>query len=267
MVGGTAPPRTPTVILATQSGLRHRALYRLGVPLRRPVFGDVTGVNRARTAMSRARSCLITGQVAHHRATLRVRGPGRTAGCSDRMTIVGALSDSLSRRDTAPSVSHPRLRLDGDEAHLEAIAAGRHDHARHVVMTNRYTVCLVRQGNTRLMQWVTVDDARTKGDPTVLHGLGRRLIGNGARLGVRAANTRRAGLPASRESTASCESSRPSQDARGQGKGRQADMEGRAERAHVSTSTEAVTARCHGGAAAGIPAGRRRRCRPAGSAS
>ncbi|GGP13936.1 nuclear transport factor 2 family protein [Nonomuraea glycinis] len=90
-------------------------------------------------------------------------------------TIAAALSGSLSHLDTTHSLSNPRVSLDGDKAHLEAIVACQHlpedDHSRHVLMTNRYDVDLVRQGEVWVIQRVTVDNAWTEGDPTVLSGI------------------------------------------------------------------------------------------------
>lgn len=90
-------------------------------------------------------------------------------------TIASALLGSLSHLDTTHSVSNPRVSLDGDTAHLEGIVACQHlpreDHSRHVLMTNRYDVALVRSGEVWVIQRVTVDNAWTEGDPTVLAGI------------------------------------------------------------------------------------------------
>ncbi|MFS8201538.1 nuclear transport factor 2 family protein [Streptomyces sp. CWNU-52B] len=92
-----------------------------------------------------------------------------------RDTIAAALSGSLSHLDTTHSLSNPRVTLDGDTAHLEGIMACQHlpreDHSRHVLMTNRYDVELVRQGEVWVIRRVTVDNAWTDGDPTVLSGI------------------------------------------------------------------------------------------------
>lgn len=78
------------------------------------------------------------------------------------------MADSLAALDTTHSVSNPRVDLDGDTARLEAIVACQHlprgDHSRHVLMTNRYDVELVRGGEGWLIQRVTVDNAWTEGD-------------------------------------------------------------------------------------------------------
>lgn len=92
-----------------------------------------------------------------------------------RDTIAAALSGSLSHLDTTHSVSNPRVTIDGDAAHLEGIVACQHlpreDHSRHVLMTNRYDVDLVRRGDIWVIQHVTVDNSWTEGDPTVLAGI------------------------------------------------------------------------------------------------
>ncbi|MFJ9034545.1 nuclear transport factor 2 family protein [Streptomyces sp. NPDC102274] len=90
-------------------------------------------------------------------------------------TIATALLGSLSHLDTTHSLSNPRVSLDGDTAHLEGIMACQHlprkDHSRHVLMTNRYDVDLARQGDVWVIRHVTVDNAWTQGDPTVLAGI------------------------------------------------------------------------------------------------
>ncbi|MEU1486959.1 nuclear transport factor 2 family protein [Streptomyces sp. NPDC005752] len=92
-----------------------------------------------------------------------------------RETIATALLGSLGHLDTTHSLSNPRVSLDGDTAHLEGIMACQHlpreDHSRHVLMTNRYDVDLARQGEVWVIRHVTVDNAWTKGDPTVLSGI------------------------------------------------------------------------------------------------
>ncbi|MFD5252662.1 nuclear transport factor 2 family protein [Streptomyces bobili] len=90
-------------------------------------------------------------------------------------TIASALLGSLSHLDTTHSVSNPRVSLHGDTAHLEGIVACQHlpreDHSRHVLMTNRYDVALVRSSEVWVIQRMTVDNAWTEGDPTVLAGI------------------------------------------------------------------------------------------------
>ncbi|MFJ2259434.1 nuclear transport factor 2 family protein [Streptomyces sp. NPDC087844] len=92
-----------------------------------------------------------------------------------RDTIATALLASLSHLDTTHSVSNPRVTLDGDTARLEGIVACQHlprqDHSRHVLMTNRYDVSLARQGDVWVIRHLTVDNAWTEGDPTVLAGI------------------------------------------------------------------------------------------------
>ncbi|WP_072806169.1 nuclear transport factor 2 family protein [Rhodococcoides yunnanense] len=92
-----------------------------------------------------------------------------------RETIATALLASLDHLDTTHSVSNPRVSIDGDTAHLEGIVACQHlpkgDHSRHVLMTNRYDVDLARSGDVWVISRVTVDNAWTEGDPTVLAGI------------------------------------------------------------------------------------------------
>ena len=92
-----------------------------------------------------------------------------------RDLIVAALSDSLSRLDTTHSVSNPRVSVEGDKAHLEAIVEAQHlpqdDHSRHYLMKNRYDVQLARQGEVWRIERVTIDNVWRTGDPSVLAGV------------------------------------------------------------------------------------------------
>lgn len=92
-----------------------------------------------------------------------------------RGVIVAALSGSLAQVDTTHSVSNPRVRVDGDKAHLEALVEAQHllksDPSRHYLMKNRYDIDLVKQGEAWLIQRVTVDNVWRTGDPAVLMGI------------------------------------------------------------------------------------------------
>lgn len=92
-----------------------------------------------------------------------------------RDTIVSALSTSLSQLDTTHSVSNPRVTLNGDAAHLDALVEAQHvsraDPSRHYLMKNRYRVELVRQGAAWVIARNTVDNVWRSGDPTVLAGI------------------------------------------------------------------------------------------------
>jgi septum formation inhibitor-activating ATPase MinD len=92
-----------------------------------------------------------------------------------RELIVAALSDLLAQIDTTHSVSNPRVSVEGDKAHLEAIVEAQHlpqnDHSRHYLMKNRYDVELVRRGAVWLIERVTVDNVWRTGDPGVLSGV------------------------------------------------------------------------------------------------
>lgn len=92
-----------------------------------------------------------------------------------RQSIVTALLGSLGKLDTTHSVSNPRARIDGDNAHLEALVEAQHvprdDHSRHYLMKNRYDVNLVRDADTWLIRRVTVDNVWRSGDLGVLAGV------------------------------------------------------------------------------------------------
>lgn len=89
-----------------------------------------------------------------------------------RETIVEALSTSLRSLDTTHSVSNPRVHVDGDVAHLEAMVEAQHvparDQSRHYLMKNRYDVKLVRAKGLWVIQHVIIDNVWCDGDPTVL---------------------------------------------------------------------------------------------------
>lgn len=92
-----------------------------------------------------------------------------------RDTIVSALSGSLGQVDTTHSVSNPRVSINGDSAHMNALVEAQHllqnDHSRHYLMKNRYDVELVRQGGLWLIERVTIDNVWRTGDPGVLSGI------------------------------------------------------------------------------------------------
>lgn len=92
-----------------------------------------------------------------------------------RDAIVSALSDSLRAFDTTHSVSNPRVSIDGDTAHLDALVEAQHvpraDSSRHYLMKNRYDVDLVRRGDAWVIQRVTIDNVWRAGDPSVLAGV------------------------------------------------------------------------------------------------
>jgi hypothetical protein len=92
-----------------------------------------------------------------------------------RDVIVAALSGSLGQVDTTHSVSNPRVSLNGDNAHLEALVEAQHvlksDPALHYLMKNRYDVDLVKLGEAWVIHRVTVDNVWRTGDPAVLMGI------------------------------------------------------------------------------------------------
>jgi septum formation inhibitor-activating ATPase MinD len=92
-----------------------------------------------------------------------------------RDTIVSALSGSLGQVDTTHSVSNPRVSINGDSAHMNALVEAQHvlqnDHSRHYLMKNRYDVELIRQGGLWLIERVTIDNVWRTGDPGVLSSI------------------------------------------------------------------------------------------------
>ncbi|BCY11648.1 hypothetical protein L3i22_067360 [Actinoplanes sp. L3-i22] len=92
-----------------------------------------------------------------------------------RDTIVSAVLGSLAPFDTTHLVSNPRVTIDGDKAHLEAVVSAQHlpkaDHSRHLLMTNRYDAELIREGDVWVLHRLTVDNVWLDGDPSVLAGV------------------------------------------------------------------------------------------------
>ncbi|VVP67705.1 hypothetical protein PS918_00616 [Pseudomonas fluorescens] len=92
-----------------------------------------------------------------------------------RDVIVAALSSALGHVDTTHSVSNPRVSIEGDKAHLDALVEAQHvlrnDPARHYLMKNRYEVDLVRLGEGWGIERVTVDNVWRTGDIEVLMGI------------------------------------------------------------------------------------------------
>lgn len=91
-----------------------------------------------------------------------------------RDTIVAALSGALGHVDTTHSVSNPRVIINGDKAHLDALVEAQHvlknDPSRHYLMKNRYDVQMVRRGEVWLIERVTVDNVWRTGDLSALFG-------------------------------------------------------------------------------------------------
>lgn len=94
-----------------------------------------------------------------------------------RDTVVAVLLDSLDNIETTHSVSNPRVRLAGDRAHLEAIVAAQHlprnDHSRHILLTNRFDLELIKHGDHWLIERLIIDNVWLDGDLAVLSGTSR----------------------------------------------------------------------------------------------
>lgn len=89
-----------------------------------------------------------------------------------RDNVVTALSNSLSGLDTTHTVSNPRVAVDGDKAHLEALVEAQHvpasDPEQHYMMKNRYDVELVRQQDLWVIKRMTIDNVWCSGSLAVL---------------------------------------------------------------------------------------------------
>jgi hypothetical protein len=89
-----------------------------------------------------------------------------------REAIIAAVSNSVTSLYTTHSVSNPRVTLDGDKAHLDALVEAQHvprnDSSRHYLMKNRYSVELVREGDVWVISRITVDNIWRDGDQAVM---------------------------------------------------------------------------------------------------
>ncbi|MGH3373980.1 MAG: nuclear transport factor 2 family protein [Actinoallomurus sp.] len=86
-------------------------------------------------------------------------------------TILGLFAD---RVDTTHVVTNPRVRLAGDTALLTAIVQAQHlltaDHDRYALLTNRYDVELVRDGERWTMRRIRIDNVWFTGEPKAIFG-------------------------------------------------------------------------------------------------
>jgi hypothetical protein len=89
-----------------------------------------------------------------------------------REAIIAAVSSSVTSLYTTHSVSNPRVTLDGDKAHLDALVEAQHvphnDSSRHYLMKNRYSVELLREGDVWVISRITVDNIWRDGDQAVM---------------------------------------------------------------------------------------------------
>ena len=119
---------------------------------------------------------LLSSSLAEH-AVLDFRLAAAKAGfeypvIEGREVIVAALTGSLATLDTTHSVTNPRVTVDGDTAHLQALVEAQHvphnDPARHYLMKNRYEIELARQDEGWVIKHNTIDNVWRSGDPAVL---------------------------------------------------------------------------------------------------
>jgi hypothetical protein len=90
-----------------------------------------------------------------------------------RDTIVGNILALFSGRvDTTHQVTNPRVRIDGDRAHLTALVEAQHllvtDPDTHALLKNPYDVELVRDGRRWLIARMTIHNTWFVGDPKAI---------------------------------------------------------------------------------------------------
>ena len=92
-----------------------------------------------------------------------------------RDTIVATILGLFANRvDTTHVVTNPRVRLAGETALLTAIVQAQHlltaDHDRYTLLTNRYDVELLRDGERWTMRRIRIDNVWYTGEPKVIFG-------------------------------------------------------------------------------------------------
>ena len=90
-----------------------------------------------------------------------------------RQVITDCLMHEADRIDTTHSVTNPRIvAYDGKRARLSALVEAqnlpRHDHSRHLLLKNAYTVELSKQEGTWTIDYLRVENLWLDGDPQVL---------------------------------------------------------------------------------------------------
>jgi len=96
-----------------------------------------------------------------------------------RETVVGGLIEAVGPLDSSHSISNVRVTVDGDSATVYAYAQAQHfkpgtgsDPAvtRHVLLMNRYTATMVRDGDQWRIKHLDIANAWMDGDPLILLG-------------------------------------------------------------------------------------------------
>lgn len=90
-----------------------------------------------------------------------------------------AIADTIlalfaGRVDTTHQVTNPRVTIDGDTAHLNALVEAQHllspAHDVHALLKNRYDAGLVRDGDRWVLRRVVIENAWYTGDPAAIFG-------------------------------------------------------------------------------------------------
>lgn len=89
-----------------------------------------------------------------------------------RETITEIVLGTVASLDTTHTVTNPRVTLRGDHADLFALVEAqhlpKHDHRRHLLLKNVYTVQAVRDGDRWAIERMVIENVWLAGDPTVL---------------------------------------------------------------------------------------------------
>lgn len=91
-----------------------------------------------------------------------------------RDNIVNAFLPSLAEQTTSHSINNIRIDLDGDEARALTLTDATHltrpDHDRKVFAKNRYTIDLIREGDSWVITHLVIENVWWEGDLSVLTG-------------------------------------------------------------------------------------------------
>lgn len=110
-------------------------------------------------------------------ATVDFTGPARRFGVAvpvfvGRTAIADTIMGTTAGLHTTHTVTNPRIRIEHDRAFLSALVEAQHvsrdDHSRHLLLKNRYSVELVREGSRWAITHMGIENVWFTGDPGVL---------------------------------------------------------------------------------------------------
>jgi hypothetical protein len=110
-------------------------------------------------------------------ATVDFTEPARRFGVSipvfvGRTEIADTIMGTTAGLDTTHTVTNPRIRIQQDRATLSALVEAqhlpKHDPSRHLLLKNRYSVDLSREGRRWVIERMRIENVWFTGDPGVL---------------------------------------------------------------------------------------------------